>query len=317
MKQILILIIVSFSLSVYGQTSIYHPFPDSNASWCCESEYYDQPYCNSSWIKYELVRDTFFNGQIYHILLSEEIKDYFSCFLGNITFDYSTSNRGSFFIRQDSALKKVWFFDQNNNRDKILYNFNFNVGDSLDTTNVYWGGNLIQNDYMIITSIDSILINGNYRKRYNYNGSYDVWEPIDSSIIEGIGALNGPFSGIYSGGIYKFTQNNEVLLPEGFDSLTVTHFSGTNCSKILYVENNLKTQQSFLFPNPFHISATLKTSFLKADLKIYNLIGMMIRDEKIISESTEIFRTNLPAGLYFYELIGEHGEIIRSKFVIE
>ena len=29
---------------------------------------------------------------------------------------------------------------------------------------------------MVVTSIDSIVINGNYRKRYNYNGTYGTIE---------------------------------------------------------------------------------------------------------------------------------------------
>ena len=59
------------------------------------------------------------------------------------------------FIRQHNKLVYL----RVNNQDEILYNFDLNVGDTLENTY-----NNFQNDISVI-SIDSILINGQYVKR--------------------------------------------------------------------------------------------------------------------------------------------------------
>ena len=65
------------------------------------------------------------------------------------------------FIRQHNKLVYL----RVNNQDEILYNFDLNVGDTLENTY-----NNFQNDISVI-SIDSILINGQYVKRFNFSNS--------------------------------------------------------------------------------------------------------------------------------------------------
>lgn len=85
-------------------------------------------------------------------------------------------------------------------------------------------------------------------------------------------------------------------------------------------------------PNPFHTSACLKIGSAGAigtygtkmelkncSLKIYNSIGLLVREEVIESLSSfQLRRNSLSEGLYFYELTSSGSGLIgRGKFVVE
>jgi hypothetical protein len=89
------------------------------------------------------------------------------------------------------------------------------------------------------------------------------------------------------------------------------------------VNDQEKSSRTTIFPNPFHSSARIIPGFhskcKKLTFKIYNGLGALARDERIInSPSLIIERGSLPDGLYFYELIADNSEILsRGKFIIE
>ncbi|MCX6274520.1 MAG: GEVED domain-containing protein [Bacteroidetes bacterium] len=81
-------------------------------------------------------------------------------------------------------------------------------------------------------------------------------------------------------------------------------------------------------PNPFHSYARLQFSVPSSgptkseaniySLKIFNSVGVFVREEVIASESSYILNRNLLSqGLYFFELSSEHGLHARGKFVID
>lgn len=81
-------------------------------------------------------------------------------------------------------------------------------------------------------------------------------------------------------------------------------------------------------PNPFHSEATLHFSALSSGqaksetknytLKIFNSVGMFVREEVIAPETSYILHRNLLSqGLYFFELLSDHGLHAGGKFVID
>ena len=75
-------------------------------------------------------------------------------------------------------------------------------------------------------------------------------------------------------------------------------------------------------PNPLHTTAALNISdsrFKNAELKIYNTMGSLVREEEISNINSYILqRDDLGDGLYFYELLTPDSELIGvGKFVIE
>jgi hypothetical protein len=92
---------------------------------------------------------------------------------------------------QDTAQKKVWIYVPSTNSDTIFLDFNLNVGDTINGRNEYWAEQLGLSAVTFVTSIDSVLIGTQYRKRYNY--SYNGFNGFNNSMIEGIGPTHGLF----------------------------------------------------------------------------------------------------------------------------
>ena len=85
-------------------------------------------------------------------------------------------------IRQDITTKSVYFhgyYQSSFANDTLLYTFGLHVG---DTVPIKFASAVYPEK---IISIDSILINGNYRKRFNTNGSIN-----NNAWIEGVGSTH-------------------------------------------------------------------------------------------------------------------------------
>src|SRR5437016_5667275 len=142
MKIVLLLIIAAVMLEAKAQTSVYHPFPDSNAVWCGgRSQCWNNKVANKN-STYVLGKTVFINGHIYGQLKIYE-QFYTNC---EGTFSCSCLNPPpwsidsmTYYIRQDRALKKVWLYT--GSQESILYDFNLHVGDTLNSNKWYMGGN--------------------------------------------------------------------------------------------------------------------------------------------------------------------------------
>lgn len=302
----LLIILIITSGSVQSQTSLYHPFPDSNATWCCTYYFTVSADCYDGYSTYTMWGKQMINNIWYNKILVYDSAEHYHCqppnYLG------TTITTDTLFIRQDSSLKKVWFYDSASSSDKILYNFNLSVGDTLDSTKVHFGNNGFTAP-KIITSIDSVLINGTYRNRYNYNNSC-TFSPTDTSIIEGIGALHGF---IYPPSCFEFLfflnafhQNNTLY----YGNSTAQCYDFT--SGIAEAVDKLNIS---VYPNPTKDELTITLSqFQKAKLEIYNSIGEKIYTQHI-TVSNKLQTSNWHEGIYFIRITSGE-KIVTGKFVV-
>jgi hypothetical protein len=308
MKKYLIVLLLYFSLSLgaKAQTTVYHPFPDSNATWCCSYIFSFPPNCYYGYSSYKMSGKQFINSNWYNRILYHDSSAHWQC--SPPIYFGSTVINDTFYVRQDSNLKTVWIYDTNSNTDKVLYNFNLNVGDTLDTTKVYFANGFAGTK--IITSIDSVLINGTYHKRFNYNTGCTMF-PTDTSMIEGIGALHGL---IYPPSCFEsffflnaFEQNNTLLYG---DSTAVCYDFTTSIA-----ENKHKTTVN-IFPNPTNdkiIIENLPTE--KINLRLINIFGQEIYTIQV--QNTNKFSLSLneySSGIYFLS-IQTSSEIINKKII--
>lgn len=299
-KKLLIVFMFLMTLTASAQTSIYHPFPDSNATWCAYAASNNSGQLSETYATYELNGQAIINGIMYNRLLQYK-------YLPSSAIDTTT-----LFIRQDIALKKVWIYIPSTNSDTILYDFNLQVGDTLNQRE-YWAINFGPLDYWIVSSIDSILIDGNYRKQFHYSRTSNP--TCFSSMIEGIGADHGllflPQTCFeYFAALRAFYQSGTLLYG---DSLYPCHDFTAGVTEI-------KIKKSIsISPNPFHSSAQLEFNFdfANAELQIYNTLGLQVRKQKIISPTTTINRDGLKDGIYYYQIINYKGNLTSGKFVIE
>jgi hypothetical protein len=225
MKKLLSSLFIVFCLLDYhssvAQVNVYHPFPDSNAVWC-DSVGLNQAhtfYCGI--LNYTLAGDTIVNGIIYHQLNKQE-----QSFLVNNSWCYPNMpnpfDKGYVgAIRQDVVHRKVYFLAPSSKVDSLLYDFSLNVGDTLRTYIAQ-----VCLSPVIVTSIDSVLIGSNYRKRWTINESGCMTM---GEIIEGIGSTfgllyimvsygsNAEGAGEAVSNLYCFSQNNQSLYPNYID----------------------------------------------------------------------------------------------------
>ncbi|HLG35272.1 MAG TPA: hypothetical protein VI757_10355, partial [Bacteroidia bacterium] len=182
MKKVLLGFILCASLGAQGQSSVYHPFPDSNAIWM-ETVWWmfpsNPPQCGQRDYVLFISGDTIIGSYSYKKILSSGYSH--MCPFGPGVNYYSNRYVGAF--RQDTSLKQVFYVPENSSIENLLYDFNLNVGDTLPVTY----NSFFPNVY--VTSIDSILTGSDYRKLY--------WLSIERGwgeyafLIEGIGSSYG------------------------------------------------------------------------------------------------------------------------------
>jgi len=329
MKKLLLLFSISVALSAKAQTSVYHPFPDSDAVWnvllasaasCNATGYYTEYY------SIIISGDTLINSTSYHKLLIPYVHYYNSDTSGQCYISPYTGKGNIGFIRQDTLLKRVFFRDNGGSTDHLLYDFNLHVGDS--ASYYCFGGST----YTIhVQKEDSIFIGNDYRKKWFITSTGGSASGGLDSIIEGIGSLSGlinywhPFNPqiIYLNSFLEcFQYNGNIIYPA----------SSIACNIDLSADNIRQKNISItLSPNPFHTTATLEINPEKsgeelkiknAELKIYDVMGRLVQ---IVSPlpwrgaggEAVINRNGLPDGLYFYQLSNNDGLQLTGKFVIE
>jgi hypothetical protein len=104
------------------------------------------------------------------------------------------------------------------------------------------------------------------------------------------------------------------------DNGVITFFNGaTACDNTnLAVPDHLK-DQIVLAPNPVQdISILQLPSELNIDhIRIYDISGKLISEEKIIKDYTTINAMDYAAGLYFYQVLSENTVIKADRFVVK
>lgn len=320
MKNILILFLIISSDILNAQTSVYHPFPDSGIIWreqhvglgfnCCCSG----PACAvEENYQYFLGGDTLIG--LYNYKKIFKTGNHLEHIVGVPPScpPWCTSNdQYTYFnyvymggLRQDTALRKVFFIHPLFNQDTLLYDFNLNVGDTLpDSWNNY-------SPFNHVSSIDSILIGANYRKRFML--SCCTPQTVHTSIIEGIGSEYGLLYHLEP----PFEFNNYlgcVLI----DSIPVyTNFS-VGCQLVSEIKE-VGLFSFSIFPNPFNSFTTvqLESDFEDVDLKIYDFLNQLIMHERFNSKSIILNRNDLSAGIYIIQIINKKGNLANEKIIIE
>jgi hypothetical protein len=282
-----------------GQTSIYHPFPESNAVW---NEYLSfacpPPTHEEDNFSYTFGNDTLIQSNTYHKLITPYVKT----FNPNCNGSQRVGYRGA--IRQDTSLRKIYFVQPGDSIERVLYDFSVSVGDTF-----YTCGYFCLPNYEIAHAIDSVFIGSDYRKRWRFQNL--------GTIIEGIGSIDDllhvcePAAAPYNWTLSCFSLNGHTVYPD----------TSSSCNLILGLNDDIGNSNVIsFFPNPFHTSAILKIfNFIYdfTEIKIFDILGKVKQDQAFTLPSTIIDRRNLSNGLYFYQLNDKKGHILKGKFIVE
>ena len=302
MKKYLLIILVFVALSSTGQTSVYHPFPDTSAVWNIRNVWYCwlPPYPTVGQ-NYSITfsNDTVISGQTYHKLVSPYVYAMTTpCGIGGTNLNVY---RGA--IRQDTSVKKVFIVPTGNNTEELLYDFTLQVGDTVKG----YIESFITSNPDIVQSVDSVLVGTSYRKRWLINFSYQIY------LIEGIGSTYGLVE--RSPGwttdqlqydITCFQQNGQALYPS----------TSTSCELISSVDNHDKfSSQLDIFPNPS--SGSLTISFVNQTIKeiqLTDLLGKIII-KQALNGQTNFEIKDLKGGTYILTLIDTDNRRINRKII--
>lgn len=303
MKKVIIWIFFIY-VSTTGLAQNYVPIPDTSVFWKVIAVPYPNPQSIFYYHEYFLSGDTIVNGFSYRKIYSYVSDIYCS--------NYKT---GPFFaggLRQEIANKKVYYLSYLPFTEYLLFDFNLNIGDTLDQS-IYNLGCLIS----IVNSIDSVQIGNKFHKRFGVIGDTICSFPQQYYIIEGVGSTAGLFQRMYffEGGNYLNCFVHDL------DSID---FLGHGCKSPLdtcislnlnYIENNeVKIKIS---PNPFFESTTI-TVFddIITDSYIYDTYGIQKRRIIMKSNTVNIYKDNLNSGLYYLLLKTKSGKSASVKFII-
>jgi len=223
------------------------------------------------------------------------------------------------YIREDEE-KKVYyspinFNDTIFNEPSMVYDFGVEENDTLTITSFAY--NYPNELEIIISEIDSILIDDDYRRRIKY--TCGDWSYGDNLWIEGIGSNDGLIEpGFYC---YIVCPVSELICVKEGDDIIYHDEYYTDCYIVGIAENSFKIQQFLVYPNPakndIFIVPLLKVS---SDLRfeLYNLENKTILRQEIINYNPlNINIINLKDGLYLYKII-ENNELKQNgKIVIK
>jgi len=296
---ILILTVLNFNFS-NGQTSLYHPFPDSNAIWIGTN--WHKVSSNPPCVAYDdynlfISGDTTIGAYTYHKLYQNGTQ-HATCPPPGYFYYYGTY-WGAF--RQDVLNKQVYLYKYG--QDTLAYDFNLNVGDTLPVTSVDGTPD------NIIVLIDSVLVGTSYRKRFWLNSVNPA------ALIEGIGSTYGAFSPIAE----PFESGSQLSCVR-IDTMNVwSDLQFGNCRLTATEENDLLDFYQVTIPNPFLRSSELRTSkhLIDARLIIYNVFGQVVLEKENISgKSTNLDVSQLTQGIYLFQLIEGRNVISAKKILI-
>lgn len=288
----------------HAQFNVYHPFPDSNAVWGMGSWCMDGQCGDAALIQNRYAGDTLIEGLLY-----KRIHEVFVMTSSNGCC-YPPEDLGSGFLREDTLAKRVFWRNGGMAQDSLLYDFDVQVGDTLTgfmgSCDMTW----------TVGSIDSMLIGPNYRKRINYEVSFDPG--IQFSIIEGIGSTYGlttcpfvPFEmGIF---LSCFTVDGDLLYPpSGADMEACGDLTSAVLPPMEIGSAPLK-----LLPNPASGRLVLQCdpNRLPLDVSVVDLTGEVHLRSVLSMANSAIDISSLPSGIYFLHVVRRGTMVATEKFI--
>ncbi|MFY9309186.1 MAG: T9SS type A sorting domain-containing protein [Bacteroidia bacterium] len=284
---------------IKGQTSVYYPFPDSNIIWV-QSERYatnyssiDTCFLHTNFNLY-IAGDTISGTYTYHKVYANWHRWGEQC----PPAAYDAYGMYMYAFRQDITNKKVYLLDSG--IDRLAYNFDLEVGDTLNT--------FLMSNINYVQSIDSILVAGQYRKRFwlNHDGI-----PNYAALIEGVGTTFGAFVPVHHSPILT----NSLLCVKINDEFIWSASQNNSCSLTYIPEKFVSESTILVYPNPVNSELTIEAKGVSenAFVEIKNLLGQTFYSEQMTA-SKIVDMTAFPNGIYLVQVHCK-GSILSNKII--
>lgn len=295
----------------FSQTTVYQPFPEDDAVWliesggCCYSNCPGPPFPNPVLIdfrySYYIDGDTLINGVSYNkFYKSGSVHEY--CAMSTSLNNWSFTNAeyvGAF--RQEVVQKKVYFIYDQSVTECLWFDFNISVGDTVSAECSQW-----PDSCATVASIDSVLVGGSYRTRYNLNTAPPY------SFIEGIGSTAGLFEPLcpfeYYGSLTCFSLNGQTVYPDTLSS----------CNNLTGVTEPDDLLSIRVYPNPFSSELNIESSsgLNQGRCLLTDAWGRKVYESDFKGLFTVIKRGSLPAGVYSLQIFSSSRSIYSQRVII-
>lgn len=303
MKKALLLLLVLASALVPGKAQSYVPLLDDDNIWLVRRGNGDTlpDFYYLGFTGQDVVFDSITYRQLYRS--------------SDMTFGAGEEYGG---IREDVANQRVYFYDPTSNTERTLYDFSLNVGDTVDNA----GG--FQMTDAIVHSVDSILIDGTYRKHIHFRLYYSSSEWTAGSWIEGVG--NSKTGGLlYSPTALPTCDCGDKAVCYSKNGNWDYHndeFSSISCDdptlniELLPVIGKI---DAVVYPNPVSGTSMLQLNtageISRAD--VYSMTGSLVQSYITPGTGINISNSKYPAGQYYYRLQDNNGNTTTGRFIIE
>lgn len=288
-KYTLFICALFFLLSAVAQNRAYIPFPTKNAIWVNRTGWRDGSnaliwndpifYCTGT-------RDTVIGSRSY----------------ARINY-CGKAYHGA--LRDDNG--KVYYIPADSVRELLIYDFTVKAG---DTVSVYFmsAGTFPFMEYSNkVYKVDSILINGSYRKRIHFANQFK-W-------IEGIGNSKGLFVEFF---VNVSGWDTEILCMSVDDIKLFPSFSLGKCSTVTQIPSADDEHVVRLFPNPTMGKITLEQenrSIIIAE--ILDIYGRTALTVAVKDNSADMDLSSLPSGIYMMRLTDAEKRMMIKKIIKE
>jgi len=278
MKYLFFLAVILF-IATTTQAQKYVPFPKHGAVWGLDNWDDDGTHEVTHYTYYINQKgDTTIDGLNYQLIF-------------NANMMVNTA------IREDSS-KHIYLYDFKLKKDTLLYDFNLKLNDTLPNTYINFQGSDKDTNY--VASIDSVLLGGQYHKRYGICNTSFNFKPY-VFLIEGIGSTYGLVSNLV-----PVIAHGTKLSCFSIDSISIYPDANSNCyNKIASVSENHKPNPQFkIFPNPTSGKFTIQTQsiFDEGNICVRDVLGRILLQEKLQSPNQTLNISDQPKGLYFIDI---------------
>ena len=200
-------------------------------------------------------------------------------------------------IKYDATGNQIWVINYNgdSNADDTGDDIAVNNNNLIYMTGHTNKGSVLAPNYDAITTI--LDQSGNVLWRDLFNNSSD------SSDVPNLIFING--DDFYIAG--STVESNQMR------NMMVIKYSGT-----VGIEKNTSVSAFSIYPNPFNDFIVVETSLInKPIFSVYNSLGQLILEQEVFKGANSISLSNIPPGLYCYQLNNEGITLSNGKIICE
>ncbi|MBA3648543.1 MAG: T9SS type A sorting domain-containing protein [Chitinophagales bacterium] len=271
----------------FSQANVYHPFPLDGGEW--RADYFDEQcfgICEKR--NYYTRGDTTIGNATYKKLYADIVPEVGNAFYG----EYFGA------LREDTVNRKIYYFCSCSPEETILFDFDLDSGEVLPQT---WLHDVA--DTMLVSSIDSILIDNSYHKKFNLTNTTGY--PV--ALIEGVGWSGGLIlEKIYSLIGWEVIYNLKCMKVNGEIQYLDTSYVYPSCDLPLAIENiNIASVTSLIYPNPVPMGSTIYLNLTypqQYKVKVLDITGRSVRPVIFSANSIYLPPDTFQKGIYLFEI---------------